>query len=339
MIFFRADGNEKIGTGHIMRCMSIAEEFISKGESCAFILAQDTFKGYIEEKGCDTYILNSDYTDMRGEIKKLCSLIDRKNPDMIIVDSYYVTPEYLHSLNDICKTVYIDDMLKFPYEVDCIINYNIYGDMERYNDLYYNSNTEMPMTLVGSKYTPLRNEFKKIEKRKIELDVKRVLFSAGGADPEHMTRRLVKYIQKNPNRYIFDIVVGTANTDLDEIIKMSDGEKIVVHSNVKNMSLLMMQCDVAVSAAGTTLYELCACGIPTITYILADNQINSANAFESCGVMKLLGDIRKQSGIEEKIISKIDALAGDKTAREKMSKSMQTLVDGQGTRRIADMLL
>lgn len=103
------------------------------------------------------------------------------------------------------------------------------------------------------------------------------------------------------------------------------------------MRALMLQCDAAVSAAGTTLYELCACGLPTVTYVLADNQIEGAAAFEAAELMPCIGDVRENPGFPEHIFAKLEELSG-REARRETARRMQKLVDGNGAARLADRL-
>ncbi len=114
---------------------------------------------------------------------------------------------------------------------------------------------------------------------------------------------------------------------------------IVLHINEQNMSGLMQKCDVAISAAGSTLYELCACGTPTITYTLADNQLIAAEEFQNRGLMVNAGDCRNNDIFIDKIVEILRDLIDDKYKRQQMSFCMQLLIDGRGAQRLVDELL
>ena len=102
----------------------------------------------------------------------------------------------------------------------------------------------------------------------------------------------------------------------------------------------MLMCDLAVSAAGSTLYELCACGTPAVTYALADNQLPGADAFHRAGIMISLGDIRADMDNPiEKIMESIWVLSGDLSKRKEISRRMQGVIDGNGAKRIVEKLL
>ena len=129
------------------------------------------------------------------------------------------------------------------------------------------------------------------------------------------------------------------NPHREQIERMaSEMGNVRVHFQLRRVADLMCQCDVAVSAAGSTLYELCACGVPTVTYVLADNQIPGARAFDRQGLIMMAGDCRAQ-GTEEKIISQLQRLIADSNLRELTSRQMQQVVDGKGAWRLAQALL
>lgn len=136
----------------------------------------------------------------------------------------------------------------------------------------------------------------------------------------------------------FHFVVGALNPRIDSI-KQLETENIILHINETNISKLMTKCDLAVSAAGTTLYELCACGIPTITFTLADNQLIAASEFEKQEVMINSGDSRDNPIFPERVTACLKELAEDMHKRREYSEKMQNLVDGHGAETIARRLL
>nr|MCR5748365.1 hypothetical protein [Lachnospiraceae bacterium] len=334
MILFRADGNSSVGSGHIMRCLSIADAAKDKGIECLFVTAGNEFSGIIEKRGFKDIVLGTDYRDMDSELEKLEEIILERKPEVVFVDSYFVTEAYLSSLkktahevrtevNEVEETVqevreavrdvnrqgggklvYIDDVLSFPYPCDVLINYNIYAEREKYLELYQGKEkTGIPEMLLNTEYAPLRKEFRpdniiadkpvrnmnedralndnSVSNVNIESDdneVADILVSTGGADSEHLMIELVRAVKKIGCDRVFHFVVGAANEDKKEIYGEALGEKnIVLHENVTQMAELMRSCKVAISAAGSTLYELCATKVPTITYILADNQMPGAD--------------------------------------------------------------
>lgn len=329
MILFRADGNPKIGSGHIMRCLSIADAFHETGKSCIFITASEHLQGAIESRGHECHVLNTEYTQMEQELEILLPILKEKRPEMLILDSYFVTPDYMRALKQVAPQVYIDDMNAFDYPADIVVNYNIYAE-----DMKYPPGKKY---LLGPKYAPLRKEFQNVGKKVIRQEVKDILLLTGGTDLEHVVLKVLRYLQEDPlsKEITLHVVLGSMNQDIVEIEQAAACfQNVQLNRNITNMSELMQKCDVAVSAAGTTLYELCACGVPTVTYILADNQIMSARAFEKKGLMRCVGDTRENVKFVENLLQEVGLLIQSRRKRYQMAKRMQEIIDGAGTKAI-----
>ena len=332
MIVIRADANEIIGTGHVMRCRSVADALEKAGQDVAFIVADNRTKKLLGD--FKSICLNSDWTDMEGELNKLLPLLNDLHPKACIIDSYYVTDRYLKEIKEITKTAYFDDLNDSCWELDVLINYNIFGTSLDYSGYKKNST----MLCLGPQYAPLRNEFIGLPKREIENKVADVLVSAGGVDPQKVTECIINNICPKWPTIRFHFVVGKLNPRIADLKKFESGN-IILHIDEKNMSGLMMNCDVAVSAAGTTLYELCATGIPTVTYSLADNQLVATKEFESQGIMLSAGDYRDNDDFTIALEEKLTLLLDGKEKRKELSGKMQSLVDGRGAVRVADEIL
>lgn len=380
-IFFRTDANSSIGMGHVMRCLSIADAFNSPGNDSmiiTFILADDTVEKLIQDRGYKTIVLHSKYSKMESELP-LWDIRSLKAIYLLIVDSYYVTEYYLSSLREIIRTqdnnnqggennngengklVYIDDVNAFPYPVDILINYNLYGSSVDYEEMYARDDCyfESPVFILGSTYTPLRSMFRGVERKVQSRKVVNILFSTGGSDELHLMLSILKYLcasdepNSSENGRIYHFLLGAMNTDKDQIkLIAQDRDFIVLHENVTDMKSLITAMDVCISAAGFTLYEICACGVPLITYSLADNQVLGAKAFSSLGLAINVGDLRDPDTIDpssimsgkldssaiERILTAINALSLDYEKRCTTGERMQSLIDGYGADRMVEKL-
>lgn len=342
-ILFCVSANSQIGMGHLMRCLSIADALRAEGISCFFVLETECICRIVKEHGFLCHKLENpsiNSTGLEGELPELMGLIENLKPIAVIVDSYQVTKKYLSALMCCVKVVYIDDLLTFPYPCDILINYNIYAPdwEELYQREYQN---KYPYLILGPAYAPLRTEFKCLHPKRICADVRHVLFSAGGADPENMTQRLLSLIQDVPvwEDIQFHMVIGAMNHNRNALARMAQSmPNVRLHVNVSNMAYLMQECDIAIAAAGSTLYELCACGTPTITYILADNQIPGAESFEKKGLMLHAGDCRKD-GFTQYLYKAMVILMHDEVMRKRMSTQMKQTVDGIGAKRLAQKIV
>lgn len=332
--FIRADANPNIGMGHVMRCLSIADALRASNQDVIFILADDTALSLIKTRGYNTFVLNSNYKDMASELP---SWPKNPTPDAIIVDSYFVTPNYLTSLKarNEAKIIYIDDLASFPYPIDVLVAYNAYADFKTYEKLY--SPRKLPCLILGLSYAPLREMFQNVPHREQPEQVKNILISTGGADFLHLAKQFLQYpLSRN---YVYHLLIGSLNTDKDEIEQLANGKSnVVLHENVSDMKGLISEMDIAVSAAGSTLYEICACGVPLITYVVADNQLPGADAFEKLGLAVNVGDLRIELSPIEKIITALTELAQDHSQRTSMGAKMQSLIDGKGANRLAQIL-
>lgn len=140
--------------------------------------------------------------------------------------------------------------------------------------------------------------------------------------------------------YRFHVIVGNMNSHEAELRRLSESNKrICIHKNISNMSDYMRTCELAVSASGTTLLELCACGIPTICFSFADNQMEFAASMDNYGAVCYVGDAREEENIERIICMRLTELAGQEKLRKRQAACMEALVDGRGAERIADFLI
>ncbi len=343
-LLFRADGNPSIGAGHVMRCLSIADAAMDKGIESIFVTAGDEFANTIRNRGVRHIVLGSAYRNMDDELPYLIQIIDDEQPVALIVDSYFVTDSYLGKIRQTMhavggRLIYIDDVLSFPYPCDTLINYNIYADEEAYVELY--AGYSLPEMLLKTDYAPLRREFRvAAEKRLVRADRGRqILVSTGGADFEHLMIELVRAAKKVKKDHTFHFLIGAANEDRNLIVSEAAGESnLILHENVTNMSELMLSCDAAISAAGSTLYELCACRIPTVTYILADNQIPGARGFEHSDIMKCAGDIRETGAVKlsARLIDMALELCDNESERVLIAERQGSVVDGKGAERMIE---
>ena len=237
--------------------------------------------------------------------------------------------------------MFIDDLFAGIYDVDMLINYTIYYKLFNYT---YACREKSIQLLLGTNFVPLRKQFHNLPGKKNirERDSRHfnILFMCGGGDPFHVLGDILKYGEKcgaiKENN--FHLVAGAYHP---QISLLKDWERrhenIYLHQNVTDMAGLMQQCDIAVSAAGTTLYECCAVGLPTIFFCMVDNQQHDGLCFSRDALMLYAGDLRfqKEESIQN-IFSHISYLKTNSGARYMMGQRLKKLVDGNGANRIAE---
>ncbi len=322
-----------------MRCLSIAVQLRKLGADVIFAVADSRPSTIIEESGFRTYNLGSIWNNMDTEIETFCRFICDNQIEIVLIDSYFVTKNYLEQITKYVRVCYIDDLDMFIYPVDLIVNYSLSWDRE-YENRYRIAGLSTSF-LLGGAYVPLREEFA-FEKYQINPQVKKVLITTGGTDQLGMSLKFIHKLLSNSKliELQYHIIVGRFNQHKNELIQLSENNaNIIIHENVNNISYYMRNCDVAISAAGTTTFELAACGIPSICFEVADNQ-EGANLWEEMGYMFYAGNaiINQEECINNCILS-LQKMCEDFEIRKQMSRKMQSLVDGLGSFRIAKTLI
>lgn len=340
MFYIRADANEIIGTGHIMRCLSIAEELYRRGENVTFIVADERSEVLLKPKDFNVICLHSVWDDLEQEIESLIHVIEENDISVLLVDSYYVTELYLRMVRQYTKIAYIDDMDSFIYPVDLLINYNIYADELEYAPKYRRAGIGTQF-LMGPAYVPLRAEFTNIHKE-IKQSVSKILITSGGADTYNVVGSILDTLKEQTwfEQLEYEVIIGGFNMHTCMLeAKWEQYENVHLLKNVSNISEYMKSCDIAVTAGGVTTYELCACGIPSIMYALADNQLQIAQTVSRRGLISWVGDIRYElENCMKNIVLYLEELMSDVRQRKDISERMQKLVDGSGCKRLVDEL-
>lgn len=339
MYYIRADANEKIGTGHVMRCLSIAGEFCKHGEEVTFIIADDRSRNIIEEYNYSTICLNSDWNNLDLEVETLIQIIKLHKIEVLLIDSYFVTERYLRALKQYTRLVYLDDLNTFIYPVDVLINYNIYATDFNYKKNYQNAGVETAF-ILGCSYAPLRDEFSCV-RRTTNEKVSRILITSGGTDNYGIMNEILYTLVRKPwfQSVEYEIIMGRFHSDA-LLNSWNSYPNVHLLMNITNMSKYMSACDIAVTAGGITVYELCACGIPSILYTQADNQLEIAKSMSEKGLTPWVGDIRTdKTKCVEQIIQHMENYRTNRKLREQTSKAMQSEIDGRGCSRLVRRLL
>ena len=139
-----------------------------------------------------------------------------------------------------------------------------------------------------------------------------------------------------------EVIVGPLFEEdyVKELEAMADqNAAITLHYNPDNMAGIMKKCDLAVSAGGTTLYELCAIGVPTVVYTMADNQVQFVKEFDEAGAAKYAGDVRDDRRFIQKIVTWGTAAVDNPGFRKRMSEKARSIIDGKGAEKIANAIV
>ncbi len=337
MIGFRVDANEVIATGHLMRCIAIAQGFQKQGEEVMFFLAEEKETNRLKAQNMPYIILHSRWDALEQEVLDLKRLLKQYQITKLIVDSYQAAASYLEELNQCVKVIYIDDMEKALYPVSAVLHYSSWPEDKAYERRYNGTGT---ICMAGMQYTPLRTEFYPNQGNNAQ---KNILITTGGTDQYNIAGRLLEYFIKADKRQSdihFLVISGSMNQNkpfLENLAK--DHPNIILYENVNCMGKLMRSAYLAVSAGGTTLYELCACRVPTVCFSFADNQEGFTCEMGKRGIMRYAGDARKSEDIVERIYNNMMELWEDTHLYVQYQKKMGRLVDGKGVERIVENVL
>lgn len=349
-IAIRADGGVSVGMGHIMRCLNLALELKKAGCEVFFISRYNEGINKILCQGFDVVRIgnidnaiitngfdygNEDHLEL--EAQEIISIIKEHNVDMLVVDSYNVNEKYLYSIKDnVRKLCYVDDINKFNYPVDILINGNITGSL--YNYIKYQIDETM---LLGTEYNLTRAEFRNLPPRKLNKEIKQLMITVGGADPKNSTMKILDLVvhQESLLATQINVIIGPAFNNNNNGIKnyASNYSNIVLWEDVEEMSQVMLEADIAISSGGSTLYELCACGTPTIAFILADNQQDIVEYFFKNELLISVGWFDEIT--DEKLKLALEDIINNYAKRVNMCESMKSLIDGYGAKRTSIKLV
>lgn len=342
MLYVRADGSAKTGAGHLMRCLTVADEASDRSEVC-FLCGDDDSASFAAGRGYKTRVLSA-APFSEEEAGEICRLVRGGSPrvrPVLLADSYLITRAYVEELSLCCDVALMDDMAAEPfYGARWLINYNFFADRDRYVRLY--GDKAAPVFLAGADYIPLRPQFREYRRNGCETESgpKRILITAGGGDHQNITGAIVECLmgEEKLKETEFHVVCGAFHPDLEAVQHLARmRDMIYVHQNVRDMARLMARCSAAVTAGGTTVYELCAVGVPFVAFSYADNQEELVRYVGEHGVGIDAGDYRTDSReVLGRIRDGILCLLGRRQEAERFQRAAMERVDGLGARRIIE---
>lgn len=348
-LFIRVDAGVQIGDGHFLRCLTLVNGLKINFRQVIFITNQlpkhffekikrENFKickidGYshIQEerlgKKLKTQLINKDLIQTKKIIGKY-----KNSTNWLIIDHYGIDYDWENKIHEnVEKIIVIDDLANRKHDCDILIDQNFYEKMEkRYSKLI----PSFCKQFLGPKFTLLRPEFLKTRKNlKRKNKLKRILISFGGSDPSNETTKVLLAINDLEKKYKIDVIVGTNNSNKKQIMKLCSKIPFCnFYEQVENISKYMKKADLAVGAGGSTTWERCCLGLPTIVTSVSEDQKKTAQDLGKIGCVINLGDAEKSTQLDYlKAINEINL-----KKLNKISKKCLVLVDGKGIKRIVD---
>ena len=339
MFFIRADGNAKIGAGHLMRCMTIAGELSARygRESVCFVCADAGSGELAGESGFQARVLGTEPGAREEELPFWPRILEEAagcgpGDNVILVDSYSADDRYLEALGRLGHLALMDDTGERRRPVECVVNYNAQAREEHYRELYAGSGSRL---LVGSRYVPVRPQFLH-RGYQVREQVREVLITAGGGDSQNLAGRILERLLEYPA--VFHVVTGRFHPHQDSLDRLAAGSggRVLLHHDVKDMAGLMGKCDLAVTAGGSTVYELAVMGVPFVCFSCADNQEPLTDYLGEQGIVFSAGPWhRDPEGTQERLAKLFCRLADDREGRMECHLREKELIDGKGAQRLA----
>lgn len=355
-VVIRADASITIGMGHISRCLALAEEFRCIGARVHFVsrVAKGQESWQIEESGFALHRLSmcadnleADQTcyetrlcgfvenDAKGTLEIIKSLDD--DTDYLIVDHYGLDACWERALYaSVKRIVVIDDLANRPHNCNLLVDPNPNRTIKDYSNLLP-SNAKV---LCGLDYAMLRPEFSiyrsGLANRRSSLKrINRILLNFGGSDQKNYTLQCLKALARSKRSYSVDVVLGVLNPHVNAIAALAKtSENVRLHLDTQVMAKIMMDVDVAIGAVGTTAWERCCIGLPTIICPVSDNQQIFAQWLGHAGV-GIVSDY-DSIGDPDRLEAMLDLIEAD---YDHMSTNALMLVDGKGAKRIREEIL
>ena len=363
-IVFRVDSSRSIGSGHVMRCLALAEEIQQSNPSTLICFVCKRHLGnvnnWIKLRGFTLLefdlqhvsaqtltvpqarerALPPHYMWVGGSIQsdgeKTAKYCKQQDVTWVVVDHYGLDYRWERL---VCKSgvklLAIDDLCDRVHECDALLDQTYLRGREDYANLVP-QNTKL---LLGPDYALIARKFrekrctKRTQKAQSDRDFK-VLITFGGADPTDFTSKTLEVLKRQSwfTNLKLTVVLGPQyeNTDLIELsLKELEGARIL--SSVTNIADLMVETDVCVSAAGSTVWELCCLGVPSILISTAGNQRDIA---ENLGRNEIM--LRAQQ--VEEIPNLLHRLMTDQAMRELLSGNAKRICEGNGPEMVAEMM-
>lgn len=338
VLLLRADAGAQMGTGHLMRCLALGKTWMLEGGKAVLITAcqNDALLDRARRAGL-TVVAVSAPCPAGEDLHLTVEWVHRHPGAWLVLDGYGFDSAYQRVVKQAGARLLVvdDDVHADHYYADVILNQNIHA-----TELHYQCEPGTQL-LMGTRFALLAPDFLAWRDHRLEVPAvaHRVLVTLGGGDPKNQTTKIVRALKlaRLPGLEVA-VVVGGANPHLNSLeqeLKNLGRAFRLVH-NSDNMPELMAWAEMAVSAAGTTVWELAYMRVPTLVLVLAENQIRISAALQEAGLARSLGWF---ADVDENVVGRafID-LAHNPSLRAAMSRRGRKLVDGRGADRVVNAL-
>jgi len=337
-MLIRTDAAPKHGLGHLTRCIALALEFRARGwhvyfcvnsggYPLPFLLRRDRFAATLLR------FKSLHQAGGKKDLRQVHRLGGQLSAKVVLVDSYDITPAYLRQLTASGYFVIrLDDLARQPGPAHVIINGNIGAERLRYRC------RPDSLVLAGNRFALIRREIRTLRRRLGHLPVRsrasRVLICLGGSDPCGQSLRVLRWLETVPETFSVDVLTTRYFRHRDRLRRLASRLKspVRIHCEPVGVGRLMRSCDLAITAAGVTSYELACLGVPFLVFKLYDNQCYAHRYLVRRGIALNAGDHGKHSS--RYFISQFQRLLSNAELRRQIQRRAFRAFDGRGPERV-----
>lgn len=358
-IFFRVDASSLIGSGHVIRCLTLAKELKKQGHQCKFIcrdhkynlikkIKKENFKVFKlpNLKNLNKKFKLDDRTSIyskflginwREDAKQTIEVLkEEKKIDWLVIDHYGLDLKWEKKLRKFTeKIMVIDDLANRNHDCDLLLDQNL---TENYKSRYKNFLNKNCNLLLGPQYSLLQKQYRDLHQQATIRTgkPKKILIFFGATDERNITGLIIESFYKLNKKDIFlNVVIGSSNSQKEKIIeKYKSNKNIKFYSDLDSLANLMLDADLAFGACGTSSWERCCLGLPSISITIAENQISIAKELNRRGLTFWLGD---HYNVTKKQVYDFLKIFINKNL-ERMSRECKLVTDGYGALKVAASL-
>lgn len=355
-VVFRADASLRMGTGHVMRCLTLAEALQARRMRASFICRAHpgSLIAALRQRSLEVAALpapatpassgHEDYAEWLGvpareDADQTIQALRGAAPDWLVVDHYGLDAEWERQLRPhVGRLLVIEDLANRPHECDALLDQNYAVDG---GDRHRGVVPERCERLLGPRYALLAPEYARYRRAQPARDaaVRRVLVYFGGADPADMTGQALAALSAPAFSHLtVDLVIGTNHPRRDALETQAAARPGThVYGTRPHLADLMAGADLAIGGGGGTTWERMCLGLPALVVSIAENQRPTCEALGAAGLIAYLGDARTVTAAT--IREALASLLADPERLAQLSSRGRVLVDGAGASRVVDVLL
>lgn len=333
-VAIRVDGGRGIGSGHIVRCLALAMALKNMGAEVQFLCAahQNFQSELVTRHG---FVLHTLPVAGDEDARLSLELLTGKDVDWLVVDHYSLGADWERRMREVVgRILVVEDVANRPHDADILLDQNL-----RENALaeYAGLLPENCHLLLGPQYALLRPQFAEARKKCgiRQEGLQRILVFVGGADEHNLTQWILLALADCSHLRMVDVVGGASHLADEALQIICDTHGWNYYRHVDDMASLMCCADLSIGAGGITSWERCSLGLPSLLFVLAKNQEENVRMLAACGAAIELGWMGEAENID--ICDLLGGLNKEKLAA--MSSASFAVTDGQGAKRVANVLL